>query len=387
VLIGDSLRLEQILFNLVGNSLKFTHKGQITINCELISDNALSQELHISVSDTGIGMDAFFIESIFRKFSQEDKGITRKFGGTGLGMAITKELVILMKGEIKVESKKDKGTTIHINFKFKKGNTQNLKSLETEKKSIKLDNISILLVEDNEMNRMVAQNSLSYFKCKVTEAENGLQALELLRKEKFDIILMDIQMPELDGIETTKIIRKELKLTVPIIALTANAFKTEINKCKRAGMNDYITKPFEESILIETIVKHTLDRNAVSTSLENSSTKLLYNLKALQDMSKGDENFVKKMITIFTNQIIETLANIDTALLENNFNELARLIHKIKPSIENLAIESIVNDLKYLEKADKYNRKDKNPIIIMYAKVKETLEKVVLHLQENELNK
>jgi CheY-like chemotaxis protein/HPt (histidine-containing phosphotransfer) domain-containing protein/anti-sigma regulatory factor (Ser/Thr protein kinase) len=392
VLIGDSLRLEQILFNLVGNSLKFTHKGQITINCELITDNASSQELCISVSDTGIGMDAFFIDSMFRKFSQEDKGITRKFGGTGLGMAITKELVKLMKGEIKVESKKDHGTTIHINFRFKKGNTQNLKSLETEKKSIELDNISILLVEDNEMNRMVAQNSLSYFKCKATEAENGLQALELLRKEKFDIILMDIQMPELDGIETTKIIRKELKLTVPIIALTANAFKSVINKCKRAGMNDYITKPFEESILIETIDKHTFnkhtfDRNTVTTNLENSSTEPLYNLKTLQDMSKGDEKFVIKMITIFTNQIIETLANIDNALLENNFNELARLIHKIKPSIENLAIESIVNNLKCLEKADKYNRKDKNPIIIIYAKVKETLEKVVLHLQENELNK
>ncbi|QIH40038.1 PAS domain S-box protein [Flavobacterium sp. Sr18] len=385
VLIGDSLRLEQILFNLVGNSLKFTHKGKISINCELISETNTSQELSISVSDTGIGMDDFFIDSMFRKFSQEDKGITRKFGGTGLGMAITKELVGLMKGEIKVESKKNKGTTIHINFRFKKGNKQNLQSLETEKKSIKIDNISILLVEDNEMNRMVAQNSLSYFKCKVTEAENGLLALELLRKEKFDIILMDIQMPELDGIETTKIIRKELKLKVPIIALTANAFKSVIYKCKRAGMNDYITKPFEESILIETIAKYTSHINTEITNLENSSTELLYNLKNLQDMSNGNKDFVIKMVAIFINQIIETIRNIDNAILENNFDELARLIHKIKPSIENLAIESIVNDIKYLEKADKYNGKDKNSIIKIYNKVKETLEKVLLHLQQNEL--
>ncbi|CAN1527293.1 aerobic respiration control sensor protein ArcB [Flavobacteriaceae bacterium] len=387
VLIGDSLRLEQILFNLVGNSLKFTHKGQIAIHCELISETTTSQELSISVSDTGIGMDDFFIDSIFRKFSQEDKGITRKFGGTGLGMAITKELVLLMKGEIKVESKKNKGTTIQINFRFKKGNKQNLQSLETDKKPIKIDNISILLVEDNEMNRMVAQNSLSYFKCKVTEAENGLQALELLKKEKFDIILMDIQMPELDGIETTKIIRKELKLTVPIIALTANAFKSVIYKCKRVGMNDYITKPFEESILIETIAKHTFDTNTEITNHENSSTELLYNLKSLQDLSKGNKDFVTKMITIFVNQIIDTIANIDNAILENNFNEVARLIHKIKPSIENLAIESIINDIKYLEKADKFNGKDKKPIIIIYDKVKEILQKVVLNLQENELNK
>jgi PAS domain S-box-containing protein len=384
---GDSLRLEQILFNLVGNALKFTHKGQITINCQVISDDNSSQELRISISDTGIGMDDFFIDSMFRKFSQEDKGITRKFGGTGLGMAITKELVILMKGEIEVESKKNKGTTIHITFRFKKGDTQNLKGLETERRLIKIDNISILLVEDNEMNRMVAQNSLSYFNCKVTEAENGLQAIEILKKEKFDIILMDIQMPELDGIETTKIIRKELKLTVPIIALTANAFKTEINKCKKAGMNDYITKPFDESILIETIAKHTLGKKTENTNLNSSSTKLLYNLSTLQEMSKGDKNFVIKMITIFTNQIIETLKTIDNALLDNNFNELARLIHKIKPSVENLAIESILDDIKYLEKAIKHNLKDKSPIINIYDKVKETLEKVVLQLQENELNK
>ncbi|TRX36183.1 PAS domain S-box protein [Flavobacterium sp. ZT3R18] len=385
VLIGDSLRLEQILFNLVGNSLKFTQKGQIAINCELISDDDTSQELRISVSDTGIGMDDFFIDSMFRKFSQEDKGITRKFGGTGLGMAITKELVILMEGKIEVESKKNKGTTIHINFRFKKGNTHNL-NLETERKSIKIDNVSILLVEDNEMNRMVAQNSLSYFNCKVTEAENGLVALELLKKEKFDIILMDIQMPELDGIETTKIIRKELNLSVPIIALTANAFKTEINKCKKAGMNDYITKPFEEIILIETIAKHTLGKKIVADNLNSSSTELLYNLNALQEMSKGDQNFVVKMITIFTNQITDTLATIDTALLENDFNELARLIHKIKPSIENLAIESIISDVKYLEKAVKFNRKDISQILIVYHKVKETLDKVVTQLLENELN-
>jgi PAS domain S-box-containing protein len=386
VLIGDSLRLEQILFNLVGNSLKFTHKGQITINCELISDNVLSQELCISVSDTGIGMDPFFIDTMFRKFSQEDKGITRKFGGTGLGMAITKELVILMKGEIKVESKKNKGTRIHINFKFKKGNEHNLKGLETEIKLMKIDNVAILLVEDNEMNRMVAQNSLSYHNCKVTEAENGLLALEILKKEKFDIILMDIQMPELDGIETTKLIRKELKLNIPIIALTANAFKTEINKCKKAGMNDYITKPFEEIILIETIAKHTLGKKNVAADQNSTSTDPLYNLNILQDMSKGDKNFVLKMLIIFTNQITDTLATIDNALLENDLNELARLIHKIKPSIENLAIESIIGDVKFLEKVVKTNHKDISQILIIYNKVKKTLEKVVLQLLENELN-
>ena len=136
-----------------------------------------------------------------------------------------------------------------------KGNEKNINKNHVDKESVRIDNISILLVEDNDLNRMVAQNSLRYFNCKVTEAENGFEALEILRKQKFDVILMDVQMPEMDGIEATRIIRNEFKLTTPIIALTANAFKTEIEKCREAGMDDYITKPFDETVMIETIAK------------------------------------------------------------------------------------------------------------------------------------
>jgi PAS domain S-box-containing protein len=386
VLTGDSLRLEQILFNLVGNAIKFTDKGKISVNCQVVSDSNAAQELCISVSDTGIGMDDFFINSMFKKFSQEDKSVTRKFGGTGLGMAITKELVLLMKGEIKVESKKNHGTTIHITFKFKKGNTLNFKTSETKSNPVMLGNISVLLVEDNEMNRMVVQNSLSYFNCRVTEATDGLQALEILKKKKFDIILMDIQMPRLDGIQATKIIRKELRLDVPIIALTANAFKTEINKCKMAGMNDYITKPFEESALIETITKLLGTQSSIH-NFGKSSQELLYNLDLLIEMSKGNKNFVLKMLSIFTQQITETIITMDKAILNNNYNELSRLIHKIKPSIESLAIESIIADLAYLEKAIKSNRHDKGPILSIYDNIKKTLEEVVLQLYNNELKR
>ncbi|MFE3847458.1 PAS domain S-box protein [Flavobacterium sp. LB3P45] len=386
VLIGDTLKIEQILFNLIGNALKFTHKGQVAIDCEVVFDDIFSQKLRISISDTGIGMDKIFLDSIFKKFSQEDKAITRKFGGTGLGMAITKELIVLLNGEIEVESEKNEGTTIHINLNLKKGDSKNLKNLQIGKKLIQIDNLSILLVEDNEMNRIVAQNSLSDFNCKVTEAENGMEALKILKKETFDVILMDIQMPDMDGIETTKIIRDKLKLTTPIIALTANAFKTEIDKCQNAGMNDYVTKPFDDLILIKTIARHTINKTKTASKTDNSVANQLYNLHSLHTMSRGNKDFVTRMVTIFVEQIVASLAIIDKAIIGNNFNELGRLMHKIKPSVENLAIVSIVPDIKYLEKATELNYNDKDQIIIVYSRVKKTLEEVIFQLQKNELN-
>jgi len=356
VLKGDPLRIEQILFNLIGNSLKFTQKGEINVNCSLILEDPISEEICISIVDTGIGMDKKFIETIFKKFSQEDKKITRKFGGTGLGMAITKELVNLMKGRIEVESKKNVGTKIYIYLTFQKGKKENIKVTFSNKELTNLGGAKILLVEDNELNRMVAQNSLQYFNCKVIEAENGLEAVEILKTKKFDIILMDIQMPEMDGIEATKVIRNKLKIKTPIIALTANAFKTEINKCKRAGMDDYVTKPFDESILLETIAKLLYQKDEKEIILENNNmpnNTLLYSMNSINNLSRGNEEFVQKMITIFIDQTQDTIEKIERALLTNDYLEVSRLIHKIKPSIEGMGVLSILEDVKSLEKITK----------------------------------
>jgi PAS domain S-box-containing protein len=385
VLKGDSLRIEQILFNLVGNSLKFTQKGSILIQCELLKNHKSSQDIKISIVDTGIGMDENYVETLFKKFSQEDKKITRKFGGTGLGMSITKELVNLMNGDIEVESKKNIGTTVHVILNFSIGNAENIETKNSKKLQSNLDGIHILLVEDNDMNRMVAQNSLQYFNCKVTEAENGVEALEILKKQNFDIILMDIQMPEMDGIEATKIIRNEFKLSTPIIALTANAFKTEIEKCKEAGMNDYITKPFDETILIETIAKQVY-KNPDILNTHATVSENLYNLNSLNNLSRGNHDFVLKMITIFNTQTVDTIDKVNQALENNAFVEVSKLIHKIKPSIEGIGVVSILEEVKLLEKIAK-ETSDKNQMLHLFDNIKTTLEKVVIQLQENELNK
>ena len=387
VLKGDALRIEQILFNLVGNSLKFTQKGEISIICKLINDYPNSQDISISISDTGIGMDKEFLNSIFRKFSQEDLQVTRKFGGTGLGMAITKELVQLMKGRIEIESEKNIGTTIHIYLHFKKGDIANLKKSHQETATTSLENISILLVEDNDMNRMVAQNSLQYYNCKVTEAENGVEALEILKRENFDIILMDIQMPEMDGIEATKVIRREFKLKTPIIALTANAFKSEIEKCKKAGMDDYVTKPFDETNLIETIAKHTIRKGTKIPKVKKIKTnQKLYNLSSLNNLSRGNKEFVEKMISIFIDQAKITIEKVESAIENESFIDVSQLIHKIKPSIEGLGVISILEDVRILEKIAK-DSNDKKQIEAIFSGIKEVLIEVVEQLNDNEIEK
>lgn len=388
VLNGDSLRLEQILFNLVGNALKFTNEGKVTVNCDVLHEDNESQELVISVQDTGIGIEKNFVDFIFKKFSQEDKAVTRKFGGTGLGMAITKELVHLMNGKIEVESSKNVGTTVKLFLPFKKGNCENIKIEHTTEKTVAIDNLSVLLVEDNDLNRIVAQNSLQYYNCKVTEAVNGVKALEVLRKETFDIILMDIQMPELDGIETTKLIRSELKLSTPVIALTANAFKTEIEKCKEAGMDDYITKPFDENLMVEIISKHA-GRSTGSFEAEEkefTSEGKLYDLNSLYDLSKDDNEFVDTVLKMFISQTPEILEKAGNKIKENDFTEVYKLMHQIKPSIEILGIYSILEEVKELERLAKENQ-NKEQITLLFKVVNDTLQEAVLQMQQNELCK
>jgi CheY-like chemotaxis protein/HPt (histidine-containing phosphotransfer) domain-containing protein len=293
-----------------------------------------------------------------------------------------------MEGRIEVKSQKAKGTTIDIHLNFRKGDIEGVFDHQLEKKIPKIDNVTVLLVEDNYLNIMVAQNSLHYYNCKVTEALNGLDAIAILKKKKFDIILMDIQMPQMGGIEATKIIRKKLKLSTPIIALTANAFKTEIDACRKAGMDDYISKPFDEDDLIETIAKYTVNKKpAVSESILSAVTETdkLYNLSSLQHLSRGSNEFEVKMLSIFVEQTTETIEKITEAILLADYIEVSRLIHKIKPSIESLGITAITKELQLLEKTAK-DTTDKEKISFLFDSIKAILEKVVIQLQENELN-
>ena len=255
--IGDPHRLKQILLNLLTNAVKFTPKGLIRITCKVEEDEAKQQSIALTIIDTGIGIEQEYIDRIFTKFSQEDKSTTRNYGGTGLGMFITKSLVELMGGTISVSSQKEIGTHVKINLSLPKNLVPviQLPAKATTDTSI-LNNLHILVVDDNEMNRLVASTVLENHGIIVSEAVNGADAIRKLEKESYDLILMDLQMPVMDGLEASLKIRKDLGLSVPIVALTASALNEESHRCLDAGMNDFIIKPFKEEEMVQVLIRN-----------------------------------------------------------------------------------------------------------------------------------
>lgn len=248
---GDPLRLKQIFLNILGNAIKFTEKGTVTISYRISSETATTIGFEISIADTGIGMDTIMLNRLFEEFVQEDQSYSRKYGGSGLGLSITRKLVEMMKGNIHFSSMKNEGTVVTINLTFEKAQAVSVTQIPTESAFSNFNNLRVLLVEDSIFNMLVATTVLNNFQIFPEEASNGLEAVTKLKAGKqFDVILMDIQMPEMDGLEATRIIREELKINTPIIAITANAVKEELESYIEKGMNDYITKPFEEKTLL-----------------------------------------------------------------------------------------------------------------------------------------
>lgn len=358
VFVGDESRFRQIFLNLVGNAVKFTDFGGVTINYEVKNQNKGFQTLEIKIEDTGIGMEQNYLKNIFNKFSQEDASISRKHGGSGLGMAITKELIELMNGAIKVTSLKGNGTTISMKFILPIGNPENLVKQTTSIKSNNQKITNVLLVEDNEFNRIVAKNTLKTFNCNVIEAENGLEAIEKIKSGiNYDIILMDLQMPIMDGFECTKILRNELKIKTPIIALTANAFKSELEQCINIGMNSCITKPFEEKTLMETIFKLLNNTIKVESNIDSKEelNEQLYNINKLKEIFKNDNAQLQKMIAIFIEQSETSLKQINTSYLNSDLNDVYQIAHRIKPSIDSMGIISLKETIRFIEKEAKEN--------------------------------
>jgi CheY-like chemotaxis protein len=214
----------------------------------------------------------------------------------------------------------------------------------------------------------------------VVEAINGVDALEKIKQNNFDVILMDVQMPIMDGIEATTIIREELKINTPIIALTANAFKTEIEKFKSVGINDYLTKPFDENVLYKAIVKAISQHNINSEPSTIEKKKASYDLSSIIAISRGDEEFVNKMIDLFIKQTHEACVDLERYVSENNFIEISKLIHKIKPNIEGMGITSILGEIRELELLCE-NSNDKENIEILVINIIKVLKEVVAELE------
>jgi len=255
VLIGDAMRLNQILLNLLSNALKFTEKGKITVAVRLLNEDNEMATIEFAISDTGTGIPEDKLESIFENFQQATSSTSRIFGGTGLGLAICKQLVEKQGGTISVGSKVDEGSTFRFTLSFQKTNGEG----KSENKEVIIENeimdIKVLLVEDVKLNQLLMKIILDDFKFKYDIADNGKIAIEKLQSETYDIILMDLQMPEMNGFEATDYIRNTMKSTIPIIALTADVTTVDVEKCKAIGMNDYVSKPLDERILYSKIIE------------------------------------------------------------------------------------------------------------------------------------
>ncbi|TAH41798.1 MAG: response regulator [Bacteroidetes bacterium] len=258
VVIGDPVRLNQILINLAGNAIKFTEKGSVTIQIKELNRHDNISILEFSITDTGIGIAQSQLDKIFESFSQASSDTTRKFGGTGLGLTISKQLVELQNGSIYVQSQPGQGTTFSFKIPYPIGNITDLNKPGSGIGDVlgeDLKGIRILLVEDNGFNQMVAVDTLNDLIPELTVdiAENGIESLEKLRSADYDIILMDIQMPQMDGFEATERIRTDFKSPknqVPIMAMTANVTQEEVEKCFNCGMTAHISKPFDPQELL-----------------------------------------------------------------------------------------------------------------------------------------
>jgi len=371
VLIGDPFRINQIFMNMLSNAIKFTEKGSVCLKAFLLNESDGIQKILVVIEDTGIGIKEEYLNVIFDKFTQEDETVVRKFGGTGLGMSITRQLMELMGGSIKVDSKKNIGTTISLTFTFRIGTAR----VFEKKRTIKNDTANIngkrvLLVEDNGLNRLLAYTILTDYGAIVSEAENGLQAVEFMRKGNFDIVLMDIQMPVMDGIQATKIIRNEINNTIPILALTANAIKGKENQFIEAGMNDYIFKPYTEINLVNPIAKwlNKTDGDGVPVEVqpekpeapeiveppvESSSPKIagapLYDLSKLKNIARNDNGFILKMLRLFIDETPHSVLKIKEGYSGGDFVSARYFAHRMKPSITNLEINSLKDDILKIE--------------------------------------
>ena len=262
-LIGDRVRLNQVLLNLTSNAVKFTEKGTISIEVRELERSAEQVKVEFKVVDTGIGIADDKKDKIFESFTQASSNTTRKYGGTGLGLTIVKQLVELQNGEIHVKSKIHEGSEFRVvlNFKYNNEKTEDA-TIEIDDSKISLDGIKILLVEDNDLNQFLAANHLRNSGAIVDFALDGVEAVRKAERNEYDAILMDIQMPRMDGYEATTRIRERDK-DVPIIAMTAHAMIDEKNKCLKLGMNDYITKPLKIEKFISTIY-HVLQQNKLN---------------------------------------------------------------------------------------------------------------------------
>jgi len=339
VLVGDPVRLHQIILNLLSNAVKFTAKGKITVSVRLLDEDEKKATIQFSVTDTGIGIPENKIGKIFENFQQATSNTSRIYGGTGLGLAIVKQLVEPQGGTIHVKSKIDEGSTFSFVLSFLK----TADDAETEPEIIELEgdlkNIKVLVVEDIVLNQLLMKTLLDDFGFERDVADNGKIAIEMLRLKPYDVILMDLQMPEMNGFDATDYIRNVMNSNVPIIALTADVTTADLAKCKGVGMNDYIAKPVDERLLYSKIIG-LVKRNSGQEIIvkEEIINNKCIDLDYLNHRTKSHPKLMMEMISAYLEQTPPLILAMKQSLIDKDWDLLYSSVHKMIPSFSIMGI-------------------------------------------------
>ncbi|CAN5337484.1 hypothetical protein BH09BAC1_BH09BAC1_00460 [soil metagenome] len=361
---GDPLRLKQILINLLSNSVKFTDEGHVKLITKVLEQKPDGIVISFIVEDTGIGIPEDKIDSVFSSFTQVNQELNRKAEGTGLGLTITRQLVEAQGGNVSVKSKINEGTTFTVILKYKEGGMVAAAQQGESIKGFQAMDIGykrILIVEDKKLNQLVANEMLHHWwKGIETEiAENGRIAIEMLQQRDYDIVLMDVQMPEMDGLEATRYIRKRFippASEVPILAMTAFATTGEADKCIEAGMNDYISKPFEPRHLHDKIVALLYYKDGVRPgpvqaprNREEAQSGETLNLTYLDRITGGNENLRQQILELLLLETPEELSKLEEHTKECNWPRVRGVAHKMKSTATYMGLSQTLANLKLIE--------------------------------------
>ncbi|POY34799.1 hypothetical protein C3K47_18345 [Solitalea longa] len=378
LVIGDPSRLSQILSNLIGNAIKFTEAGGVTIKVKQLQCEDDCADLYFEISDTGIGIAPDKLDIIFEHFTQASSETTRKFGGTGLGLAITKRLLKLMNSEIYVKSEKDKGSTFHFTLRQKKYKGKSISNIGNSESVGKpsLAGMKILVVEDNSTNRIVIEKFLLKWNAEVYFANNGRKAIEMVQVVNFDIVLMDLLMPEMDGYQATQKIRSfdgEKYKSLPIIALSAAALVEVRDRVYNVGMNAYLTKPFDPHDLYLTIVK-CLNHSHTFTDIQiqpETMNKEVVDFSKILEITEDNPDFLREFLEIAIDSVNELTGNYETFLRRNDLSGIRETNHKHTPLMEMMNLSPFKRGFEEAKAMLMADNRDQQQIESLIKKMKE----------------
>jgi signal transduction histidine kinase/CheY-like chemotaxis protein/HPt (histidine-containing phosphotransfer) domain-containing protein len=347
ILSGDSVRLTQILVNLIGNAVKFTEKGSIRLGFELLQQTGDKVRLLIIVEDTGIGIHEAKQKMIFERFHQAELDTTRRFGGTGLGLAIVKQLVEMQGGTINLRSTPGIGSifSIVLEYTIPADTEEEVGTIINEATFDAGNKVKVLIAEDNTMNQQLIRHLMQNWQINFTIVNNGQEAVDKLKEDDFSLVLMDIQMPQMDGYTATEQIRNQLRSKIPIIAMTAHAMAGEKEKCLEIGMNDYVSKPLNENTLFNMIAQYAHFQDGEHNNDENNTHKddvmqnhqeaeLKYvDLVYLHELSGNDKEFEKMMLQQITIQAPAEVDQLEQAIQTGDFLSVKKIAHSLKSTV------------------------------------------------------